>query len=91
MSLFLRKAFVLPLRFYKRFISPFLPRACRYYPTCSVYAAEAILRHGVLKGCWLAAKRLVRCNPWGGFGYDPVPPARQPKAISRSPDSNAGK
>ena len=58
---------------YKVIISPFLPMACRYTPTCSDYAREAIQKHGALKGAKLAIKRILRCNPWGGHGYDPVP------------------
>lgn len=73
----LRRLFVLPIRFYQLFISPVLPPACRFYPTCSAYALEAIMTHGVLRGGWLALRRLARCHPWGGSGYDPVPPARR--------------
>lgn len=58
---------------YRRCISPFTPPSCRYTPTCSQYAAEAVRRYGPLKGGWLALKRLSRCHPWGGSGYDPVP------------------
>ncbi len=58
---------------YKRVVSPHLPSACRYTPTCSQYAAEALRKHGLFKGTWLAVKRIVSCNPWGGAGYDPVP------------------
>ena len=61
------------IRFYRRAISPHLPPACRYTPTCSAYASEAIERHGAARGSWLAARRLLRCNPLGGSGYDPVP------------------
>ncbi|MBE6174031.1 MAG: membrane protein insertion efficiency factor YidD [Rikenellaceae bacterium] len=61
------------IRFYQRCISPYTPAACRYTPTCSQYALEAIRKYGPLKGCWLAAKRIARCHPWGGSGYDPVP------------------
>ena len=73
----LRRLFVLPIRFSQLFISPVLPPACRFYPTCSAYALEAIMTHGVLRGGWLALRRLARCHPWGGSGYDPVPPARR--------------
>lgn len=61
------------IRSYQRFVSPSLGNVCRYAPSCSQYAYEAIDRHGLLKGGWLAFKRLLRCRPWGGRGYDPVP------------------
>lgn len=61
------------LSFYKSAVSPWLPRACRYEPTCSVYARDAILRHGALRGSWLALLRLLRCTPFGRGGFDPVP------------------
>lgn len=64
---------ILPIRFYQRFISPLTPPVCRFTPTCSQYAVEAIRKHGPIKGMWLAIKRIARCNPWGGSGYDPVP------------------
>ena len=60
---------------YRLLISPVLPPSCRYTPTCSEYALEALARHGAARGGWLALKRIVRCHPWGGFGADPVPPA----------------
>lgn len=66
----------LPIRFYRLAISPLLPASCRYEPTCSAYAMTAIERHGILRGLWLAVRRILRCHPWGGAGYDPVPPAR---------------
>ena len=73
----LRKALVflllLPVHFYRRFISPLTPPSCRYTPTCSQYAIEALRKHGPLKGLWLATYRILRCAPWGGWGYDPVP------------------
>ena len=61
------------LRFYKGAISPWLPTACRYQPTCSEYAMQAIRRYGAIKGTRLAVMRLLRCHPWGGAGDDPVP------------------
>lgn len=64
---------VAPIRFYQMFISPLTPPACRYTPTCSQYAVEALQKYGPVKGLWLAVKRILRCHPWGGHGYDPVP------------------
>lgn len=64
---------ILSIRFYQRFISPLTPPSCRYTPTCSQYAVEAIQKHGPLKGLYLAVRRILRCHPWGGYGYDPVP------------------
>ena len=65
--------FLALIAFYRSCISPLLPPACRYTPTCSQYAKEAIEKYGPFKGGWLALKRILRCNPWGGSGYDPVP------------------
>lgn len=73
MAALVRKVLVIPILFYQRVISPLLPRRCRFYPSCSVYAKEAILRYGPVKGGWLALKRLLRCGPWHPGGYDPVP------------------
>lgn len=64
---------LLPVRFYRLFISPFTPASCRYTPSCSEYAVQAVQKHGPLKGGCLAIKRILRCHPWGGHGYDPVP------------------
>jgi putative membrane protein insertion efficiency factor len=64
---------IAPIRFYQRFISPGLPPSCRFTPTCSQYAVEAIEKHGVTRGSWLAARRIGRCHPWNPGGYDPVP------------------
>ncbi len=61
------------LRFYQGFVSPLLPPACRFYPSCSEYAIGAIQTHGALRGTWLAARRLARCHPFSRGGYDPVP------------------
>lgn len=65
------------IRFYQRCLSPLLPNVCRYRPTCSEYFIEALMTHGVIKGSWLGIKRILRCHPWGGSGYDPVPPGKQ--------------
>ena len=64
---------VLPIRFYQTAISPYTPPACRFTPTCSESARQALLKHGPFKGLYLAIWRILRCNPWGGSGYDPVP------------------
>lgn len=64
---------ILPIRFYQQCISPFTPPSCRFTPTCSEYARQAIAKHGPFKGLYLAVRRLLRCHPWGGSGYDPVP------------------
>lgn len=63
----------LPIVFYQTCISPFTPPACRFTPTCSEYAKQALRKHGPVKGLLLAVWRILRCNPWGGSGYDPVP------------------
>jgi putative membrane protein insertion efficiency factor len=64
---------LLPLRFYKRFISPLLPPMCRFEPTCSVYTMQAVEKYGALRGMWLGARRLARCHPFNPGGWDPVP------------------
>ena len=64
---------LLPIRFYRKFISPFLPPSCRFYPSCSAYAVEALTRFGAARGSYLAARRLLRCGPWSDPGRDPVP------------------
>lgn len=64
---------ILLLKFYKGAISPMLPHACRYTPTCSEYAMDSLRKHGLTKGLWLTIKRIKHCHPWGGKGYDPVP------------------
>lgn len=70
---YLRKIAIFPVLFYQYVISPLFPANCRYSPTCSQYMKEAILKHGILKGGFLGAKRIGRCHPWGGHGHDPVP------------------
>ena len=79
MSVFLRAA----VRLYQLSLAYFFVGACRYEPSCSAYAAEALQRHGALRGTWLAAHRFCRCGPWGGSGYDPVPPALTCQPLSR--------
>lgn len=69
----MKKIALLLIRFYQCAVSPHFPPACRYTPTCSQYAVEAITRYGIRRGGWLALKRICRCHPWGGSGYDPVP------------------
>lgn len=73
----------LPVRAYRLTFSPYVGHGCRFQPTCSAYALEALERHGAARGGWLTARRLCRCHPWGGHGYDPVPgadPAHDAKA-----------
>ena len=69
------------VRFYQVAISPWTPAACRFTPTCSSYAMEAIEKHGAGRGGWLALRRIGRCHPWGGHGYDPVPPRRDASSV----------
>lgn len=72
------------VRFYQVGISPWTPPSCRYTPTCSSYALEALERHGALRGGWMAMRRILRCHPWGGSGYDPVPPLPGPSGDTDS-------
>jgi putative membrane protein insertion efficiency factor len=73
----LKKILIFPLvaivRFYQVAISPLTPAACRFEPSCSNYALQALEKYGAIKGCWLALKRILSCNPWGKSGYDPIP------------------
>ncbi|MCR5455630.1 MAG: membrane protein insertion efficiency factor YidD [Bacteroidales bacterium] len=69
----IRKAYLLPVYFYRIAISPILPNSCRHTPTCSQYCIQAVSKHGIIIGTLLAAFRILRCNPWGSHGYDPVP------------------
>lgn len=73
MKKFLTTLLLLPIRFYRGYISPLKPPCCRFVPTCSQYAMEALQKHGPLKGLYLSIRRILRCHPWGGSGYDPVP------------------
>jgi putative membrane protein insertion efficiency factor len=72
-----RQAALAALRAYKVALSPLVGGSCRFEPSCSTYASEAVSTHGLLRGGWLAAKRLSRCHPFGSWGHDPVPPATQ--------------
>ena len=72
-SRFLAKPLIGIVRLYRAALSPWLGMNCRFQPTCSSYAIEALQRYGALKGSWLALRRIGRCHPWGGSGYDPVP------------------
>ncbi|HWC80151.1 MAG TPA: membrane protein insertion efficiency factor YidD [Pseudonocardiaceae bacterium] len=75
------------VNFYRRWISPLLPPACRFHPSCSAYAAEALMVHGAVRGTGLAVRRLLKCGPWHPGGYDPVPPRTlEPRSESRSDD-----
>lgn len=69
----MKHVFVFLIRGYQLFLSPLFPASCRYYPTCSQYAIEAIEKHGAVKGLWLAAKRISRCHPFRAGGFDPIP------------------
>lgn len=80
------------LKAYRALISPLYGQVCRYHPSCSAYALEAVTEHGSVRGSWLAVRRLARCHPWAAGGYDPVPPRRTgahgtPTPSSTSPDS----
>lgn len=72
-SRLLARLMSLPVHFYRACISPMLPPSCRFTPTCSEYAIEALRKHGPVKGSYLTIRRIMRCHPWGGSGYDPVP------------------
>ena len=74
------------LRLYRLVVSPLYGPTCRFYPSCSAYALEAVERHGVLRGGWLAGRRLLRCHPWNPGGVDPVPPIRGAAATDSSVD-----
>lgn len=82
---------LLLVRFYRAWISPVLPPSCRFEPSCSAYALEALTTHGALRGSWLTLRRLLRCGPWHPGGFDPVPPRqRTPRAPDRTDEPTAG-
>lgn len=72
----MKKICILLITLYQKFLSPIFPGCCRFRPTCSQYMIEALQTHGVFKGLYLGIKRILHCHPWGGSGYDPVPPAK---------------
>ncbi|MGW1682708.1 membrane protein insertion efficiency factor YidD [Saccharopolyspora sp. NPDC002376] len=80
-----------PVHVYRKVISPLLPPMCRFYPSCSTYAVEALTTHGLFRGGWLTLRRLVRCGPWHPGGIDPVPPPRERTARTpaRAPEKPA--
>lgn len=86
----MRTALCLLIRVYQRAISPFFPPSCRFVPTCSSYAIEALTTHGSLKGSWLTLRRLLRCHPLCKGGYDPVPPKKIPPTGSPTANTHTG-
>ena len=75
----IKKIMIALIKFYQKCISPLMPNVCRYTPSCSQYFIEALQVHGVVKGSFLGIRRILRCHPWGGSGYDPVPLKKQNK------------
>lgn len=83
-SRFITWLLLIPVYIYRGAVSPLLPPSCRYTPTCSQYTIEALKKHGPIKGSYLSAKRILSCNPWGGFGYDPVPESKKRKNFTKA-------
>jgi len=81
-----KRVFISLLKLYKKAISPYLPGACRFQPTCSEYMLEAINEYGICKGLYLGVRRLLRCHPWGDSGFDPVPLNPDKKRIDKGSD-----
>jgi putative membrane protein insertion efficiency factor len=81
----MRVALQMPIRFYRKWISPLKPPTCRFYPSCSAYALEAIEEYGPAKGSWMAAKRICKCHPFHPGGFDPVPPRDMENGEGRQP------
>ena len=84
LSSFVTWLLLIPVYIYRGAISPLFPPSCRYTPTCSRYAIEALKKHGPIKGSYLSAKRILSCNLWGGFGYDPVPEPTKRKNFTKA-------
>jgi putative membrane protein insertion efficiency factor len=84
---FMKQVFTALIRGYQMMISPWLPKSCRFYPTCSDYAIEALNQYGMMRGLWLSLKRMCRCHPWNPGGVDPVPGDRGRKTEDRSQKS----
>jgi len=80
----MRKLVLLPIQFYRYAISPLMASHCRFYPSCSCYAHEAISQYGVWRGSWLTLRRLGRCHPWNAGGFDPVPSVSTPRNNSKA-------
>ncbi|MBN2737965.1 MAG: membrane protein insertion efficiency factor YidD [Spirochaetales bacterium] len=87
----IRLIYTFPVFIYQKIISPHLPTSCRFHPSCSHYFREAVLVHGILKGTFLGLKRILKCHPWGSFGYDPVPPLlKKSESEKKSPPDKSG-
>lgn len=84
----MRYVLIALVRAYQGLLSPYLPPSCRYTPTCSQYAIEALRKHGTWRGLWLALRRISRCHPWGGAGYDPVPEPTKESVAPAAPAAN---
>lgn len=84
----MRYVLIALVRAYQGLLSPYLPPSCRYTPTCSQYAIEALCKHGTWRGLWLALRRISRCHPWGGAGYDPVPEPTKKSVAPAAPAAN---
>lgn len=79
MNRLLRNLLILLIKFYQKILSPLCPGVCRFRPTCSQYMIDAVRTHSIVKGLYLGIRRILRCHPWGGSGYDPVPPKKEKK------------
>lgn len=88
LSSILKVVIISAIKFYKKGISPFLPSACRFHPTCSEYMIEAIEVHGLIRGVYLGIRRICRCHPWGGSGEDPVPLKKENKSDNLNKDTD---